>query len=56
MMTKEESTKIVNLITPGARVLELGLWRGYISHYSQYALKFNSININHIDCYCIKGI
>ena len=32
MMTKEGSTKIVNLITPGAGVLMLG--RGHKSHYS----------------------
>ena len=35
-MTKEESTKIVNLMTPGAGALMLG--RGHISHYSQDVL------------------
>ena len=35
-MTKEWSTKIVNLMTPGARVLMLGC--GHISHYSEYVL------------------
>ena len=30
------STKIVNLMTPGAGVLMLG--RGHISHYSEYVL------------------
>ena len=33
LMTKEESTKIVNM-TPGAGVLMLG--RGHISHYIEY--------------------
>ena len=35
-MTKEGSTKMVNFITIGAGGLVLG--RGYISHYSKYAL------------------
>ena len=35
-MTKEGSDKIVNFITIGDGVLMLG--RGYISHYSDYAL------------------
>ena len=34
MMTKEESTQIVNFMTPGAGVLMLG--HGHISHYSKY--------------------
>ena len=33
LITKEGSTKIVNFMTPGARVLMLG--RGYINHYSE---------------------
>ena len=33
-MTKEGSTKIVNLMTPGAGVQMLG--PGHISHYSEY--------------------
>ena len=36
MMTKEGSTKIIILMTPGAGVLLLG--HGHISHYSEYAL------------------
>ena len=36
MMTKEGSTKIVNLNTPMAEVLMLG--RGHISHFSDYVL------------------
>ena len=36
MMTKEGSTKIVNFLTPGARVLMLGC--GHISHYTEYDL------------------
>ena len=35
MMAKEESTKIVNFMTPGAWVLMLR--RSHISHYSEYA-------------------
>ena len=35
-MTKEGSTKIVNFMTPGARVLMLG--RDHISHYSEYVV------------------
>ena len=35
-MTKERSVMIVNFITIGAGGLMLG--RGYISHYSEYAL------------------
>ena len=35
-MTKERSVMIVNFITLGAGGLMLG--RGYISHYSEYAL------------------
>ena len=35
-MTKEGPTKIVNFITIGAWGLMLG--RGYMSHYSEYAL------------------
>ena len=36
MMTKEGSTKIVNLNTPMAEVLMLGC--GHISHFSEYVL------------------
>ena len=36
MMTKEESTKIVNFMTPGAGVLMIG--RGHKNHYSEYVL------------------
>ena len=36
MMTKKESTKIVNFKTPMAEVLMLG--RGHISHSSEYVL------------------
>ena len=36
MSTKEGSTKIVNIMTPGAGVLMLG--RGHISHYSEDVL------------------
>ena len=39
IMTKEELTKIVNCITIGAWGLMLR--RGYISHYSEYALSSN---------------
>ena len=35
-MTKEGSTKIVNIMTPGAGVLMLG--RGHISHYCEYVV------------------
>ena len=45
MMTKEVSTKIINIMTPGLGVLVLG--RGHISHYiySEYVLSSNlSIN------------
>ena len=48
-MTKEGSTKIVNFNTPMAEVLMLG--RGHISHFSEYVF-----NIQHIDCYCVKGL
>ena len=46
MMTKEGSTKIVNFMTPVAGVLMLEC--GHISH-----IIFYSINIQHIDCYCV---
>ena len=36
MMTKEGSTKIVDLMAPGAEVLMLG--RGHFSHYSEDVL------------------
>ena len=36
MMTKKGTTKIVNLMTPGAGVLMLKF--GHISHYSESAL------------------
>ena len=36
MMTKEESTKIVNFLTPAAGIPMLRC--GHISHYSEYAL------------------
>ena len=48
MMTKEGSTKIVNFMTPGAGVLMFGC--GHI-----ISIIFYSINIQHIDCYCVKG-
>ena len=48
MMTKERSTKIVNFNTPMAEVLMLG--RGH-----RICIIFYSINIQHIDCYCVKG-
>ena len=64
MMTKEGSTKIVNFNIPRAGVLMLG--RGRISHFSEYeylvyiyfseCIIFYSINIQHIDCYCVKGL
>ena len=38
MMTKEESTKIVNFNTPIAEVLMLG--RDHIRHFSEYVLSF----------------
>ena len=50
-MTKEGSTQIVNFMTPGARVLMLGC--GHISHIVNI---FHSFNIQHIDCYCVKGL
>ena len=46
MMTKEGSTKIVNFITHRVGVLMLG--RNHKSHYSDYALTFYSINIQHL--------
>ena len=47
-MTKGGSAKIINFITIGAGVLVLG--RGYIIHYSEYALSSTlSINITLID-------
>ena len=49
MMTKEGSTKIVNFNTPMAEVLMLG--RGH-----RICIIFYSINIQHIDCYCVKGL
>ena len=36
MMTKEGSTKIVDIMTPRAGVLMLG--RGHISHYSEFVV------------------
>ena len=36
MMTKEETTKIINFMTPGAGVHMLRC--DHISHYSEYAL------------------
>ena len=36
MMTKEGSTKIVNIMTPRAVVVMLGC--GHICHYSEYVL------------------
>ena len=56
-MTKDGSTKILDLITPEAGVLMLG--RGHISHYSEdvlYSILYIYINIQHIDCYCVKGL
>ena len=49
MMTKEGSTKIVNFNTPMAEVLMLG--RGH-----RICIIFYSINILHIDRYCVKGL
>ena len=55
MMTKEGSTQIVNFMTIGAGVLMLA--RGHISHIVNYLyIIFYSINIQHIDCYCVKGL
>ena len=53
-MTKEGSAKIVNYIT--IRTGSLMLRRGYMTHNSEYpvCIIFYSINIHHIDCYCIK--
>ena len=51
MMTKEGSTKLVNFMTPGAGVLML--WRGHISHYSEYVLS-SPLSIYSTDCYCVK--
>ena len=50
MMTKEGSTKIINFMNPGAG----GRAWPYIS-YRENALS-STINIQHIDCYCIKGL
>ena len=54
MMTKEESTKIINFMTSGAGDLSLVisllsggclmLGRGYMSHYNEYAL-FSIVSI-----------
>ena len=52
MMANEGSTKIVNYINPGAGVLVLG--RDHISYIVK--IIFYSINIQNIDCYCIKGL
>ena len=49
MMTKEGSTKIVNFNTPMAEVLML-------KHGHRICIIFYSINIQHIDCYCVKGL
>ena len=35
-MTKEGSTKIVNMMTPWAWVLMLHVGRGHIRHYSEF--------------------
>ena len=43
MSTKEGSSKIVNLMTPGAGVLMLG--RGHISHYSEDVL-YSTLSIH----------
>ena len=53
MMIKESFTKIVNFMTLGAGVHVLG--HGNISHIVKMHY-FYSINIQHIDCYCIKGL
>ena len=54
-MTKERSTKIVNFVTPGAGVIMVRC--GHIGHYSEYALSSTlTLNIQHINCYCIKEI
>ena len=49
MMTKEGSTKIVNFNTPMADVLMLG-------RDHRICNIFYSINIQHIDCYCVQGL
>ena len=54
MMKKEGPIKIVNFMIPGAGVLMLG--HGHISHYNEYLLIFYSINIHHIDFYCIRDL
>ena len=41
MMTKEESTKIVNFMTPGTWVLLLG--RGHISHIEKMHYSFKNL-------------
>ena len=41
MMTKEGSTKIVNFMTPGARVLVLG--NGHISHIMKMHYLFKKL-------------
>ena len=51
VMTKERS---INFVTPGAGVLMLRC--GHISHYIEYDLSSTlTINIQHINCYYIKG-
>ena len=53
MMTKEGSTQIVNLMTPGAGVLMLGC--GHISHYSEYVVSSTlSIYITLIAITCVN--
>ena len=56
-MTKEGSAKIVNFMNPGAGVLVLGAREWPYKSYNKNALSsIYSINIQHIDCYCMKGL
>ena len=78
MMSKEESTNVVNFMTPGTGVSCATAWLCGHIHFKSYSEKmFNfikqareqeggarlklcislmtCINIQHMDCYCIKG-
>ena len=54
LMPKEAFTEIVNFMNPGAGSLLLG--RGHISHIVKKCTIFYLNNIQHIDCYCLKGL
>ena len=49
MMTKKGCTKIVNFMTPRA-------WGSGVMPLLWICIIFYSINIEHIDCYCVKGL